>query len=89
VNYAFSHGESITAIGQSSSNRGMFCRVKSVRISQGADGLSNTIAMSERLRVRFGAGDGFGNLGGRGLCCRRSARLRRSNFSLDRRIAMQ
>lgn len=56
VNYAFSHGDSITAIGQSSSNRGMFCYARPVRISQITDGLSNTIAMSERLRVSFGAG---------------------------------
>jgi prepilin-type N-terminal cleavage/methylation domain-containing protein len=56
VNYAFSHGDTITANGQSSSNRGMFCYTKSTRISQITDGLSNTIAMSERLRVNFGAG---------------------------------
>ncbi|HVX61538.1 MAG TPA: DUF1559 domain-containing protein [Pirellulales bacterium] len=56
VNYAFSHGDTITANGQSSSNRGMFCYTTSVRISQVTDGLSNTIAMSERLRVNFAAG---------------------------------
>jgi prepilin-type N-terminal cleavage/methylation domain-containing protein/prepilin-type processing-associated H-X9-DG protein len=55
-NYAFSQGDTITANGQSTTNRGLFPYGTSVRLNQITDGLSNTIAMSERVRVNFGAG---------------------------------
>lgn len=56
VNYAFSHGDTISLNGQSTSNRGMFAYSNSVRISEIKDGLSNTIAMSERLRTSYSSG---------------------------------
>jgi prepilin-type N-terminal cleavage/methylation domain-containing protein/prepilin-type processing-associated H-X9-DG protein len=55
-NYAFSQGDTITQNGLSTNNRGLFPYSSAVKFSQITDGLSNTIAMSERLRVSFGAG---------------------------------
>ena len=55
-NYAFSQGDTITQNGMSTDNRGLFPFMQTVTFSRITDGLSNTIAMSERLRVNFGFG---------------------------------
>lgn len=57
-NYAFSQGDTITQNGVGTDIRGLFPYTTTVRYSGITDGLSNTIAMSERLRVSFGAGSG-------------------------------
>lgn len=57
-NYAFSEGDTITQNGMATDVRGLFPYTTNVRFSAITDGLSNTIAMSERLRVSFGAGAG-------------------------------
>ena len=56
VNYAFSEGDSITQNGMSTTVRGLFPYTTYVSYSAILDGLSNTIAMAERLRVSFGTG---------------------------------
>lgn len=55
-NYAFSQGDTITQNGMGTDIRGLFPYTKTVSYSGIIDGLSNTIAMSERLRVSFGTG---------------------------------
>ena len=54
-NYAFSQGDSIQNLTSNSNptnwNRGMFCYSNAVTLNMVTDGTSNTIAMSERIRV--------------------------------------
>ena len=54
-NYAFSQGDSIKNLTSNSNpsnwNRGMFCYSSGVTLNMVTDGTSNTIAMSERIRV--------------------------------------
>ena len=52
-NYAFSVGDQILGIKDATSNRGMFAATRCVRMADVTDGLSNTILMSERLKVDF------------------------------------
>ncbi|HXT58237.1 MAG TPA: DUF1559 domain-containing protein [Pirellulales bacterium] len=58
-NYAFSHGDSIANNCFNTdpvNSRGMFCENATVTIAMVADGTSNTIAMSERVRANFANG---------------------------------
>ena len=53
-NYAFCVGDDVTAIRDSTNNRGIFSRQIGARIAEITDGTSNTVAFSERLKANFG-----------------------------------
>jgi prepilin-type N-terminal cleavage/methylation domain-containing protein/prepilin-type processing-associated H-X9-DG protein len=65
-NYAFSRGDSIASLtfntNPLSGNRGMFLMNQTVTLQMVTDGTSNTIAMSEHLRVSFSTGNGGTNV---------------------------
>lgn len=52
--YAFSVGDDVTSIRDSTVVRGLFPSTIGVRMSEIVDGTSNTVAFSERLRADFG-----------------------------------
>jgi prepilin-type N-terminal cleavage/methylation domain-containing protein/prepilin-type processing-associated H-X9-DG protein len=52
-NYAFSVGDSVAGINDATTVRGMFAATRCVRMADVTDGLSNTIMMSERLKLDF------------------------------------
>jgi prepilin-type N-terminal cleavage/methylation domain-containing protein/prepilin-type processing-associated H-X9-DG protein len=53
VNYAFSAGDETTDTNAGKGTRGMFGYLQWFRFAEVTDGLSNTIAMSERLRAGY------------------------------------
>lgn len=53
-NYAFCSGDTLISVGTTGS--GMFFRFRTVRLKDVTDGLSNTIAMSERVAAAFTPG---------------------------------
>lgn len=55
-NYAFSAGDTLISVGSGQNVSGMFRRFGAVRLREVTDGLSNTVAMSERVAANFAGG---------------------------------